>query len=162
MKPLIATFFGVGLIPFAPGTIASLVAVIIAIAACHFLGASALFVLTIMALGLGFWVTNASHTNPVEDAPEIVIDEVAGQWIAALPIPLFLSQTPSSFWPHWAWLVALVLFRIFDIWKPGLIGRIDRHPASMNGSIMLDDVLAGLCAAVILLGLWFALNFFLN
>ncbi|TNE65862.1 MAG: phosphatidylglycerophosphatase A [Alphaproteobacteria bacterium] len=82
------------------------------------------------------------------DASEIVIDEVAGQWLAILPI-CFLPHTP------WAWAAAFGLFRIFDIIKPWPIGWLDRRVHGGFG-VMVDDLVAGLFAA---LGLWLLLTF---
>jgi len=79
-----------------------------------------------------------------EDPGFVVIDEVAGQWIALIGV------RPD--WPHA--LLALLLFRLFDIWKPWPIRRLEQLPAGTG--IMLDDVAAGILALAVglLLGRW--------
>ena len=81
-----------------------------------------------------------------KDASEVVIDEVAGQWIALLVIPL-----------DWRWaLAAFVLFRLFDITKIGPIGMVEKWPGGVG--VMADDVIAGVFAALCLwLAQWFLL-----
>jgi phosphatidylglycerophosphatase A len=80
-----------------------------------------------------------------EDPGFVVVDEVAGQWIALIAVR-----------PDWRYAVlALVLFRLFDIWKPWPIRRLERLPEGTG--IMLDDVAAGLLALAcgLLLARWF-------
>ena len=88
------------------------------------------------------------HQNETgsKDASEVVIDEVAGQWIALLVIPL-----------DWRWaLAAFVLFRLFDITKIGPIGMVEKWPGGVG--VMADDVIAGVFAALCLwLAQWFLL-----
>lgn len=131
----------VGLIPGAPGTYGSLVTLPLAyywstlVTENLFITAGFLLVLTL----LGVVASNKVSTElGVEDPGEIVIDELVGQWIAVLAIPA-----------HWGfWLAAFVLFRVFDIWKPWLIDRSQHLPGGIG--VMLDDVLAGLLALIII------------
>ncbi len=81
----------------------------------------------------------------IHDAPEIIIDEVAGQWLAILPLISF-SMSPGWF------LMAFLLFRVFDIIKPWPISWLDKHVAGGFG-VMVDDLTAGLAAALCLYGL---------
>ncbi len=96
----------------------------------------------------GFWAI--SSTADAGDPPSIVIDEVAGQLLAMLPAAAILefamsdAAVPAE---AFLWTVSFVLFRIFDIWKPGPIGRADRMQGALG--IMLDDLCAGAAAAVI-------------
>jgi phosphatidylglycerophosphatase A len=88
------------------------------------------------------------------DPSEVVIDEALGQWIALLPVIWGAAQAgvqPAALWP--GWIAAFLLFRVFDIWKPGPVGWADRKEGALG--VMLDDVIAGLLAAlgVVLLGL---------
>jgi len=77
------------------------------------------------------------------DPSEIVIDEVAGQWIALLPLAIWpLPFDIAAFY----YLFGFVAFRLFDITKPGLIGWADRLIGPLG--VMLDDVIAGVMAAV--------------
>ena len=76
----------------------------------------------------------------------IVIDEVVGQWIALLPIAVgatLSGTTPMRLWP--GILAAFLLFRLFDIWKPWLVGHADRRGDAIG--VMLDDIWAGVFAA---------------
>ena len=74
-----------------------------------------------------------------KDASEVVIDEVAGQWIALLVVPI-----------EWQWvLAAFVLFRLFDIAKPGLVRMAEALPGGWG--VMADDIVAGVLAAICLL-----------
>jgi len=83
----------------------------------------------------------------VHDPGEIVIDEVAGQWLCILVVPLGNGFTDL------AWLAAaFVMFRIFDILKPWPIRWIDRRISGGFG-IMLDDILAGIFGMIILIGI---------
>ncbi len=138
LSVILATWFGIGRISVAPGTCGSLVAVVLAvpIAASGGWVALALAALTVSALGIP--IAGAAETAMKRKDPGcIVIDEVAGQWIALVPATINL----------WSYALAFVLFRIFDIWKPGPIGWADRR-LSGGGGIIADDILAGLLAAV--------------
>jgi phosphatidylglycerophosphatase A len=97
-----------------------------------------------LVVALGTWAADAHEGETGDhDASEVVIDEVAGQWIALLPVAHLDTM------PWWTWLIAFALFRLFDIWKPGPIGRLDRSFEGGAGT-MADDVAAGLLAALVL------------
>ena len=81
----------------------------------------------------------------VADPSEVVIDEVAGQWIACAAAPLSLG----------GYVAALIAFRLFDILKPGPIGLADRKTKGGLG-IMLDDILSGIAAAAVVAALAWA------
>lgn len=161
MDRRIATLFGIGHLRPAPGTWASALATVVAMLVLH-LGFFTLLALTVCAIALGFKV--CAGLAPGEDPAEVVIDELAGQWIALLfPAAGFAFSPMASAWvaahggwlPWPAWLFPFALFRLFDIWKPGPIGRADRRgdPAG----VMLDDLWAGLfagLATVILAAAW--------
>ena len=78
----------------------------------------------------------------------MVIDEVVGQWIALWPLSagLWLGGAEPWLFPWPGWVAAFVLFRLFDIWKPGPVGWADRLHSPMG--VMLDDVIAGVLAAL--------------
>jgi phosphatidylglycerophosphatase A len=81
------------------------------------------------------------------DPSWVVIDELAGQWIALLPVAIgaeAAGAAPSDLWP--GWLAAFLLFRLFDVWKPGPVGWADRRPGAAG--VVLDDLFAGAFAAV--------------
>lgn len=156
MSRLISTFFLVGLLRPAPGTWGSAAALILGMVILRYLGFAALITATLGVTLLGFWACLAElKDRPGADPGEIVIDEVAGQWLALLfpAAGFFLSPMgqaaleKSAGWLPWpAWLVPFVLFRLFDIWKPWLVGRADRRgdPAG----VMIDDLWAGLFAGL--------------
>jgi phosphatidylglycerophosphatase A len=106
----------------------------------------------IIAIFIGFikgWWATAQETKGKEDhdPSEIVVDELVGQWIAILPVSIgatMMSAPVTALWP--GWIAAFILFRLFDIWKPGPIGWADRRGDALG--VMLDDVIAGIFAAV--------------
>lgn len=139
---LIATVGGVGLLRPAPGTWGSALALGLAYALALLGEASALLAAILLISALGLWAADAhARQSGREDAGEIVIDEVAGQWIAALPL--------AYGGPWWGWLLAFGLFRLFDIAKPWPVGWADRRVKGGLG-VMLDDWLAGALAAAVL------------
>jgi len=150
---LIATVLYVGHLRPAPGTWGSLAALPLAWLIWQ-LGGVWLFLLAIpAAFAAGVWATRAYTAQGGDHDPsEIVIDEVVGQWIALAPVIIgahAAGQDILALYP--GWIAAFLLFRLFDIWKPWLVGRADRRGDAMG--VMLDDVWAGLFAAVITLGL---------
>ncbi|MDW4497783.1 phosphatidylglycerophosphatase A [Sulfitobacter sp. D35] len=154
---LIGTVLGVGYVRPAPGTWGSLVALPWAWL-LHVLGG---FPLLLAGIVIGFfkgwWATAKMTAGSVDHDPsEIVVDEVIGQWIALLPLSWAawtMALDILVMWP--GWIAAFVLFRLFDIWKPGPVGWADRRGDALG--TMLDDVFAGVIAAlfvVILAGLY--------
>lgn len=157
MSRLVAIFFGVGLLRPAAGTWGSLAALILGMVLLHGLGGFwALVAATVLATIAGFWACGAELAGrPGEDPGEFVIDEVAGQWLALLFPAAGFTFAPAAAamiadqggWLPWpAWIAPFVLFRLFDIWKPGPIGRADRRGDAAG--VMLDDLWAGLFAGV--------------
>ena len=150
MSRLIAIFFGVGLLRPAPGTWGSAAAIILGLAIDRSLGFPALVIATIIATAAGFWACATELANrPGDDPSEFVIDEVAGQWLALLfPAAAFWWRGTAD-WATLAypgWIAAFLFFRLFDIWKPWIIGHADRrHDAA---GVMLDDLWAGLFAGI--------------
>jgi len=135
----LALGFGSGLAPFAPGTFGSLVGLAIALGLAP-LGLGWYLAATSLVTVGGVWICGESARRlGVHDHPAIVWDEVAGMMIAMLAAP-----------PHW-WgaPLAFVLFRVLDIAKPWPIREID-HGMRGGVGIMLDDVVAGLIAALAL------------
>ncbi len=140
MKPasLIATFFGSGLLPKAPGTWGSLAALPIGVALL-WAGGAWLLGAGIVAVTLAGWWASAEHAHLIghDDPDEIVIDEVAGQWIALLPATIALPDMA----------IAFLLFRAADIFKPWPASWADRKLHGGLG-IMADDLVAGGYAAL--------------
>lgn len=151
MTHLIATFFWIGRMRPAPGTWGSAAALPWAWVIHALTGFPGLALATVLAFGLGWWATLEETRGRADHDPgEIVIDEVVGVWIALWPLSAGLWHAGADPWvfPWPGWLGAFLLFRLFDIWKPGPVGWADRRGDALG--VMLDDVIAGLCAAVIL------------
>ena len=148
MTRLLTIWFGAGLLRPAPGTWGSLVAVLLAWGLDRYLGFPVLVALTAVVTGLGFWAVGVElQGRPGADPGEVVIDEVAGQWIAFLiPAAAFWAQGWEGWLPWPAPLAAFLFFRLFDIWKPWVIGRADARGDAAG--VMLDDLWAGLFAGI--------------
>ena len=137
---VLATWFGVGLLPKAPGTWGSFAALLMGYVIITCGGVALLVISIFLIFTIGIWASNVtSNELELNDPSEIVIDEVVGQWIPLLIIP------PSII----LYILAFLLFRLFDIWKPWPISWADKQIKGGLG-IMLDDVFAGIFAAVIL------------
>jgi phosphatidylglycerophosphatase A len=145
---VLATFFGAGRMKPGPGTYGSVAALLLWFGAAHLFHpgrlalalATAVAALLITLIGIPA-STIVARESGREDPGFVVIDEVAGQWIALIAV------RPD--WQHAA--LALLLFRLFDIWKPWPIRRLEALPA--GAGIMLDDVAAGLLALAVGLAL---------
>ena len=154
---LIATFFGIGLLPYAPGTWGSIGALLIFYCLIYI---QANFFL-LLAMFSCFFVFSiiiceiASKDLPIKDHKAIVIDEFSGLWLSFLFIPfLGLYNFSISGWQRESYIAAFILFilfRFFDILKPYPISFIDKKFKSGFG-IVLDDLVAGIFAALTLLG----------
>ncbi len=146
----IATFGYVGLLPGPAGTYGSLAAIATGYG-LHWLGGFPLLALaTLVACALGFWATQVEILDKDDlDPREIVIDEVTGQWLALWPLSLGLwhAGVAAHVFPWPGWVGAFVVFRLLDIYKPGPIGWADRRKGPAG--VMLDDVIAGLLAALV-------------
>lgn len=154
MTRALVIFFGAGLLRPAPGTWGSLVALVLGMLILHFAGFPVLVLATALVTALGFWACRV-ELQPGQDPSEVVIDEVSGQWIALLFPAAGFTFAPAAQaalaanggWLPWpAWVFPFLLFRLFDIWKPGWIGRADRLEGPAG--VMLDDVVAGLFAGI--------------
>lgn len=144
----LATAFGIGRLPWAPGTWASLAGLPIAWALSWAGGTTAIALAAGTAAAVGVWAAHAHTLGAAkQDPPEVVIDEIAGQWLA-------LSVAPRAVG---AYLAAFLLFRLFDIWKPWPVRAAERLPGAVG--VIADDLVAGAYAAVVLaLGLWLIPN----
>ncbi len=145
---LLATGFGSGLSPFAPGTFGTLAAIPFYLLLVQLpLPAYIAAVVFTCIIGVNI-CQKASDAMGVHDHGSIVWDEFAGLWITMLVIPA-LELNPYD----WTWIIAgFVLFRLFDILKPWPIGWVDKRVHGGLG-IMADDILAGIMAAVVLWGI---------
>ena len=153
MMRAIATFFYVGLLRPAPGTWGSLAALVAALPIAWLGGPWLLVAASILAFAIGIPATRSEvAASGNEDPSHVVIDEVAGQWIALLPVAFgaaWAGAPVTALWP--GWIAAFVFFRLFDIWKPGPIGWADRRGDPLG--VMLDDVIAGVFAAIAVMAL---------
>ena len=142
------TFGYIGMMRPAPGTWGSLAAMGLAYLICLIGGPFLLLGMTCAVGGLGIWTIGQQITGqPDQDPSEVVIDEVAGQWIALLPVAFggwHAGVALTALWP--GWIAAFVLFRLFDIWKPGPVGWADARGGALG--VMLDDVIAGVFAGL--------------
>jgi phosphatidylglycerophosphatase A len=154
MIKLIATFFYAGLMRPAPCTWGSAAAVPAAWLIHWAFSFPGLLVATVVVFVLGWWATAEYQSlTGTEDPKEVVIDEVAGMFIALMPLSLglWLMSAPAYLFPYPGWIAGFLLFRLFDIWKPGPVGWADRRGDALG--VMLDDIIAGAFAAAITAGL---------
>ncbi|KGT47499.1 MULTISPECIES: phosphatidylglycerophosphatase A [Acinetobacter] len=133
--------FGSGLIPKAPGTFGSAFALLF-VPIWLVIGLPASIMVMIVMSFLGIYICGkTAELMGVHDDGRIVWDEFTGQSITFLPV-LYLGQM------NWLWLlIGFALFRLFDVWKPWPIRVVDRQVGGGFG-IMLDDIIAGLWAAL--------------
>lgn len=144
----ITTVFGLGHVPWAPGTFGSLAGLALTWA-LHRIGHAPLVVIaTFVVIGVGIWAISRDPDSRTDDPGHIIIDEVAGMMVALWPlsIGLWLMNLPGTVFPWPGWVGAFILFRVFDIWKPWPISRCDRPGAVW---IMVDDLAAGAAAALL-------------
>ena len=140
--------------PPAPGTWGSVAGIILAYICLKHTNLLTFCFLLIFFILIGFWTTKKyiEQNSEKSDPSEVVIDEVIGQWIAILPIG-YISQIEhpdtKNIWIFWFW--AFVSFRFFDVVKLGLVGWADKLGGALG--IILDDILAGVAAAITLIAL---------
>ncbi len=140
---LIATVFGVGRLPSAPGTWASAVALPLGWAINYYFGHYGMLAAIVAVFIIGCWASSAyMKVTGEKDPGAIVIDEVVGQWI------VMISAPPTIL----GYGVCFLLFRLFDVLKPFPINWLDEHVKGGFG-VMLDDVMAAIYAFAVLFGL---------
>ena len=145
MKPtgayVVATWFGCGLSPIAPGTVGTLGALPVYIA---FSSGGPIAVLAVAAFltAVGIWAAgHVSRHSGIEDPQIVVVDEVAGVLVTLAAAPVTFSGVAMG----------ILLFRFFDIVKPWPVRAAERLPGGWG--IMADDIVAGIAGAAILVGL---------
>jgi phosphatidylglycerophosphatase A len=158
MNWLFLTVFYSGLVPKAPGTAGTIVALPLGVLILAYFGPQTLFMAALFLTLAGIKaVNNYQKTSDTHDDSRIVIDELVGMWFA-------LSIAPGIFTPlgellslENGMLIQIVLsflfFRYFDIKKPSIIGRIDREAPGGYG-VMFDDVVAGVSAGILTAIVW--------
>jgi len=135
----IATVFRIGFLPLAPGTWCSLFAVVVWYFLLVDISVPNFSLIIIIVTILGVFTSNQYIEDSGKDDPsEVVIDELAGQWLALLGIPHSIGFA----------FAALIIFRIFDIAKPFPIKQLEKFPRGWG--VMLDDIGAGILTCGIL------------
>ena len=144
-----------GLSPKAPGTVGSFVSLLIGLFLLEFLHVSTLFLLALLITVIAIKQIDIYEKDVgMHDGKEIVIDELAGMWIA-LSICGINSENTLILAP-----LAFIFFRLFDIWKPSIIGKIDRDVKGGLG-VMGDDIVAGFAAGIASAGIYQLLKLFI-
>jgi phosphatidylglycerophosphatase A len=138
----LATWFGCGYSPVAPGTAGSLAALVIGILLHEYAGFTGwhFLVLAAVLFAPATWAaTITAEFKKLKDPQIVVVDEVLGQWIS-------LAGARTLNWK--SYLAAFALFRLFDIWKPPPVRQLEALPGGLG--INLDDVMAGTYGALVL------------
>ena len=156
---LILTLFGIGNSKYAPGTVASFTTCLIYIYFYNIevdillliIFTSALFIYSVYS------IDNFKNSFSEIDAKEIVVDEFIGQSIPILTIYSLVEKNNLNHFILFTF-IAFILFRIFDIWKPYPIKKIDKEIKNGFG-IILDDVVAGIYSIIVLLIAFFLINY---
>ncbi len=143
----IGTWFGAGFLP-APGTAGSAAAILLAAALHVWFGATQLTIAALTAALFlpGVWAsTRVARDRKLKDPQIVVIDEVLGVWV---------TLAAAVTWNWQSMLAAFALFRLFDIWKPFPIRKLEKLPEGWG--VVMDDILAGVYGAILLrlLGWW--------
>lgn len=140
-RKIFLTLFYSGFFPKAPGTVGTIVSLIIAMLFLQYFSITNLFLASILISIIAVQQINIYEKEVgTHDGSEIVIDELAGMWIA-----LSVANVGSN--DYIIALIAFVYFRLFDIIKPSIIGRIDRDVSGGLG-VMGDDIVAGFFAGL--------------
>ncbi|MBA4258220.1 MAG: phosphatidylglycerophosphatase A [Chitinophaga sp.] len=142
---IVTSFFGIGFISKGGGTVAAIATCLIWYVAIEQPNSILAIVSTLLITVYGVWGANQVESSWGKDSSKIVVDEVAGMMISLLFIPITFINL----------LVALCLFRFFDIVKPLMVRRLENLPKGWG--VMGDDVLAG-CYSNIVLQIWLYLN----
>lgn len=142
---IIASGFGSGFSPFAPGTVGALVAIIIWTVLFYVIPFNTLLIVTSLLIVLftaaGIWSADKMESEWGKDPSKVVIDEMVGVWIALLAVP------EGNIWYI---LFAFLLFRFFDIFKPLGIRKMEQLDGGIG--VMADDILAGIYSFLLLMG----------
>ena len=144
---MIATYFGLGLSPKAPGTVGSLGTLPLAFVLCFFGGVYAVVIASVLIFVIGVPATHEVIKDLQDKDPgKVVVDEVVGQLLTFLFVADNLYRNTHTWWIY---LFGFAAFRFFDICKMGPVKWFDRNVKNAYG-VMLDDVCAGLMGATCL------------
>ena len=150
------TFFFIGRIKYAPGTAASFITCILFLLLINTFDIYFVFLITLIIFIYSFFAINYSFNEfKSEDPQEIVIDEVVGQMLVLLAVPVYETLYPLPI--IYYCIGAFFLFRLFDIWKPYPVNYVDDNVGGSLG-IMLDDIIASVYSILILSVLFFFLG----
>lgn len=149
LNRLFITFGGSGLAPKAPGTVGSLAALVVGVILLQLIPMQTFFMLTLAITIIGiFEINKYEKATETHDDKSIVIDEVSGMWIALM----FAIASAKTMNYDYAYEIAILgsfaAFRLFDIWKPSIIGTIDRKVKGGLG-VMGDDIIAGIAGGML-------------
>jgi len=139
---LVATWFGCGYSPVAPGTAGSLAALAIGIVLhewCGWVGWQFAVLAAVVSPAAVWAAGETARIKQLKDPQIVVIDEVLGQWIT-------MAGAGALHWK--SYLAALALFRLFDVWKPPPVRQLEALPGGVG--INADDVMAGVYGAAVL------------
>ena len=146
----------VGKIKYAPGTFASLITCTLFLLLINIFNISVILLFTLIIFCYSFLAINNSFKKfDAEDPQEIVIDEVVGQLLPLLAIPIYETLYPLP--KIYYCVTAFLIFRLFDIWKPYPINYVDDNVKGVLG-IMLDDILASVYSIITLIVIFFFLG----
>jgi len=140
INKLLSTFFGLGLLPAAPGTWGAFGAFILWLFFFRHMDLRLYVLIVILLSAVGVYASDFAEKNIFKkhDSPHIVIDEACG---------FFVSMIGVSTGIYWG-IAGFILFRIFDIWKPYPVNKTQELPGGYG--IMFDDITAGIYVAIIL------------
>lgn len=135
---ILSSFFGIGFIKKGGGTVAAIATALIWLVAVAVPDTWMVIGSVLVVIVYGIWAGNEVEKKWGKDSSKVVIDEVAGMLVALLFIPVSFVNV----------LLALGLFRFFDILKPLMIRRLEKLPGGWG--VMGDDVLAGIYSNIVL------------
>ena len=152
----IASLFGTGFVSAAPGTCGSFVTLFAAVPLCYFFGDIGVFWTVLISFFIGYFATKEVLKYTNHDPNFVVIDEFSGQILSFYFVaPLLQGQLNTQ--AFILYFLGFCLFRLFDISKPLLAGWADKKILNAWG-VMLDDIFAGIFAAISLYGLLLCWN----
>ncbi|MBO6280893.1 MAG: phosphatidylglycerophosphatase A [Alphaproteobacteria bacterium] len=151
---IIATYFGLGLSPKAPGTVGSFGTLPLAFILAYYTGIYGIIIAAILIFIIGTMATHELIKDQQEKDPgKVVVDEVVGQLLAFTFVADNLYQNLNTWWIY---LLGFIAFRFFDICKMGPVKWFDSKMKNAYG-VMLDDVCAGLMGSFTL---WMGIKFY--
>lgn len=144
LSVIVGSGFGFGFSPVAPGTMGALLATLVWFGLSYLVSSACLLWLTVILILVftlaGIWAADSLEAYWGEDPSRVVVDEMVGVWIALLAAPA----------GHvWYALGAFVVFRLFDIFKPLGIKRMEKLSGGVG--VMMDDILAGVYGFIVLI-----------